>query len=85
MTLSALTQTVSRLNGSCLTLVEAIIECQWVARNGLFVGTYVRFLRNLVSAHSNYMGIVTEMLVGYFGYCKHPPILGNLVSSTGLT
>lgn len=79
MTLSALTQTVSRLNGSCSTLVRAIIECPWVARNSLFVGTYVRFLGNLVSAHPNYMGIVTEMLVGYFGYCKHP-IFKHLVS-----
>ncbi|KAL0637184.1 DNA independent RNA polymerase I transcription factor [Maublancomyces gigas] len=68
MTLSALTQNVSRLNGSCSTLVLAIIKCQWVARSGLFVGAYVRFLGNLVSAHPNYMGIVTEMLVGYFGF-----------------
>lgn len=72
MTLSALTQTVSHLNELCSTLVRAIIECQWVARNSLFVGMYVRFLGNLVSAHPNYMGIVTEMLVGYFGYRKHP-------------
>lgn len=71
MTLSALTQTVSRLDGSCSALVKDIIQCQWVARNSLFVGTYVRFLGNLVSAHSTYMGIVTRMLVGYFGYRKY--------------
>ncbi|KAH8149995.1 uncharacterized protein LAJ45_06148 [Morchella importuna] len=76
MTITALSQKVSQLNGSCSTLVQDIVECQWVARSSVFVSAYVRFLGNLVSAHSSYMGMVTRMLVGFFGYL--PSSLGKL-------
>lgn len=74
MTITALSQKVSQLNGSCSTLVQDIVECQWVARSSVFVSAYVRFLGNLVSAHSSYMGMVTRMLVGFFGYRMLPVI-----------
>ncbi|CUS07084.1 unnamed protein product [Tuber aestivum] len=62
-TVLALTNTVSRLNGSCSQLVKDIIGCQWVARESGFVGSYVKLLGNLVSAHSNYMDLIVNMLV----------------------
>ncbi|KAL7269125.1 DNA independent RNA polymerase I transcription factor [Rhizina undulata] len=66
-TIVALTQVVSRLNSSSAPLVKDIVGCQWAGRDNLFVGAYVRLLGNLVSAHANYMGIVTKMLVGHLG------------------
>jgi RNA polymerase I-specific transcription initiation factor RRN3 len=76
MTLSALTNVVSRLDNSCAALVKDIIACSWVGRDGMFVSAYVRFLGNLVSAHANYMGAVTKMLVGDLGLL--PRELGKL-------
>jgi len=69
-TISALTNTVSRLNGSCFQLVKDIINCQWVARESGFVESYVRLLGNLVSAHSNYMDLIVNMLVQHLVWCK---------------
>jgi RNA polymerase I-specific transcription initiation factor RRN3 len=63
MTLSALTHIVSRLDHDCSALVKDIIDARWVGRDTMFVSAYVRFLGNLVSAHANYMDVVTRMLV----------------------
>ncbi|TGZ83056.1 RNA polymerase I-specific transcription initiation factor RRN3 [Ascodesmis nigricans] len=68
MTLHALTGVVSRLGDNCKQLVSDIVACKWVGRDQMFVGEYVRFLGNLVSAHASYMSEVTRMLVGNFGY-----------------
>ena len=68
MTLSALMNVVSRLDNSCATLVKDVISASWVGRDGMFVSAFVRFLGNLVSAHANYMGVVTKMLVRNLGY-----------------
>lgn len=76
MTIVALSQRVSQLNGPCSSLVKDIVACQWVARSSVFVSAYIRFLGNLVSAHSSYMGIATRMLVEFFGYL--PTSLGKL-------
>jgi RNA polymerase I-specific transcription initiation factor RRN3 len=76
MTLSALTNVVSRLDQNCATLVQDIIAATWVGRDTLFVSAYVRFLGNLVSAHANYMGVVTKMLVRNLG--KLPSWVGRL-------
>lgn len=73
MTLAALSNVVSRLNQGCAKLVEDVIATTWVGRDDGFVGVYVRFLGNLVSAHANYMGVVTEMLVRNFLYCESRP------------
>ncbi|KAA8906289.1 RNA polymerase I-specific transcription initiation factor RRN3 [Sphaerosporella brunnea] len=76
MTLSALTNVVSRLDQNCASLVQDIIAATWVGRDTLFVSAYVRFLGNLVSAHANYMGVVTKMLVRNFGML--PSSVGRL-------
>ncbi|KAG0644810.1 RNA polymerase I-specific transcription initiation factor RRN3 [Tuber brumale] len=69
-TILALTNTVSRLNGSCSQLVGDIINCQWVARESGFVGSYVKLLGNLVSAHSNYMDLIVSMLVQHLVWLR---------------
>jgi len=76
MTLSALANVVSRLDNSCTTLVKDIVATSWVGRDGLFVSAYVRLLGNLVSAHANYMGLVTKMLVRNLSFL--PASTGNL-------
>jgi len=76
MTLSALTNVVSRLDNGCATLVKDIVAASWVGRDGLFVSAYVRLLGNLVSAHANYMGLVTKMLVRNLSFL--PSSTGNL-------
>ncbi|KAI5778521.1 RNA polymerase I-specific transcription initiation factor RRN3 [Geopyxis carbonaria] len=68
MTLTALTNVVSRLDNTCSTLVKDIVNARWVGRDDMFVNTYVRFLGNLVSAQSNYMGIVSKMLVSNLSF-----------------
>lgn len=70
MTLHALRGVVSRLGDNCKQLVADIVGCKWVGRDQMFVGEYVRFLGNLVSAHAIYMSEVTKMLVEKFGYCE---------------
>jgi len=54
---------VSRLDKGCTQLVVDIIKTTWAGRDNLFFKTYLRFLGNLVSAHSNYIPLVTKMLV----------------------
>ncbi|KAI5780709.1 RNA polymerase I-specific transcription initiation factor RRN3 [Peziza echinospora] len=62
-TMSALTHSVSRLGKGCLLLVSDIVNTTWAGRDNLFFKAYLRLLGNLVSAHSNYMPMVTKMLV----------------------
>lgn len=76
MTLKALSNVVSRLDNSCATLVKDIVATSWVGRDGLFVSAFVRLLGNLVSAHANYMGLVTKMLVRNLSFL--PTSTGNL-------
>lgn len=40
-----------------------IVETTWAGRDNLFFKAYLRLLGNLVSAHSNYIPLVTKMLV----------------------
>ncbi|RPA94443.1 RNA polymerase I-specific transcription initiation factor RRN3 [Choiromyces venosus 120613-1] len=79
-TISALTNTVSRLNGSCSQLVKDIINSQWAARESGFVGAYVKLLGNLVSAHSNYMDLIVNMLVQHLVWL--PSSAGKLPNHT---
>ncbi|BFZ61950.1 DNA independent RNA polymerase I transcription factor [Saitoella coloradoensis] len=74
--LGALTNHVSRLDSSASILVRAIIGCHWAGRDDLFVGAYVRFLGNLVSAHAGYIPLVTHMLVQHLSLV--PISLGRL-------
>ena len=64
-TIIALTHTVSRLDKGRTQLVVDIINTTWAGRDNLFFKAYLRLLGNLVSAHSNYIPLVTKMLVRF--------------------
>ena len=47
-------------------LVKAVLACDWVGRDVGFVKCYIQFLGHLASAQGSYVGLVLDMLVGYF-------------------
>ena len=61
--ISALTYVVSQLNQPCSSLVYDIVNTKWAGRDDQFFRTYLSFLLHVVSAHSNYVFMVTKMLV----------------------
>lgn len=65
-----LSQSVSLLDKSCATLVEAALQVDWSFRNKAFVNAYIDFLENLVSAHAFYVMPVLNSLVQGFRYRK---------------
>ncbi len=54
---------VSLLDKSCSGIVKAILECEWLGRDELFVKSYIQFLGNLCSAQGSYVGLVLSKLV----------------------
>lgn len=70
----AMTNSVSLLDKSCHSLVQASLRLEWLGRDDAFVSIYVRFLGNLVSAQGGSVPAVLSHLVGTFS---------NLPSSTG--
>ncbi|KAI9840248.1 MAG: hypothetical protein M1837_001831 [Sclerophora amabilis] len=66
----ALGANVSLLNKSCSGLVHAVLQCDWLGRDEAFVGLFIRFLGNLLSAQGSYLGAVMSMLIGKFVNCK---------------
>lgn len=65
-----LSQSVSLLDKSCATLVEAALMVDWSFRNRAFVNAYIDFLENLVSAHAFYVVPILNALVQGFRYRK---------------
>lgn len=65
-----LSQSVSLLDKSCATLVEAALQVDWSFRNRAFVNAYIDFLENLVSAHAFYVVPILNSLVQGFRYRK---------------
>lgn len=65
--INALNYVVSRLDSSCGDLVESLVRMEWSGRDEPFIEAYTRFLANLVSAHSKYLPLVLNMIVGHFG------------------
>ena len=59
----ALLHNISALNRSCSDLVHAVLNTEWLGRDDTFVSLHARFLGNLVSAQSLYLGDVLRMLV----------------------
>ncbi|GAN08251.1 RNA polymerase I-specific transcription initiation factor RRN3 [Mucor ambiguus] len=68
-----LSQSVSLLDKSCATLVEAALMVDWSFRNRAFVNAYIDFLENLVSAHAFYVVPILNTLVQGFRYRAHLP------------
>ncbi|KAI8884131.1 RNA polymerase I-specific transcription initiation factor RRN3 [Backusella circina FSU 941] len=66
--ITVLTQSVSLLDKSCSSLVEAILQIDWSFRSQTFVNAYVYLLKTLVSAHAFYIVPVLNSLVQGFRY-----------------
>lgn len=64
--LLALTSQASLLNRSCNGLVKAVLDCEWMGRDEMFVKAYVYFLGSLASSQGAYVGGILKMLVGHF-------------------
>ncbi|KAI8328193.1 RNA polymerase I-specific transcription initiation factor RRN3, partial [Chlamydoabsidia padenii] len=64
----SLSDCVSQLDKTCHELVTAVLQVDWSVRSLKFVDTYIRFLKNLVSAHSFYVVAVLSVLVGGFRF-----------------
>jgi RNA polymerase I-specific transcription initiation factor RRN3 len=62
---AALLSNVSSLDRTCSTLVSSVLQSEWTVQPDEYVGLYLRFLTNLVSAQGAYLGDVLRMLVGY--------------------
>ncbi|EOA86307.1 DNA independent RNA polymerase I transcription factor [Exserohilum turcicum] len=62
----ALTNHTPQLDHNCKSLVHAVIDCSWIARNEDFLRSYRNFLRSLLSVQSGYMTTVLQMLVDMF-------------------
>ncbi len=62
---------VGLLNNKCSGLVHAILDCNWLVRDESFVGSYIRLLGSLISAHGGYTGPVLQMLVNSFVECGY--------------
>lgn len=65
-----LTKSVSQLDKSCATLVEAALQIDWSFRNRSFVNAYIDFLEHLASAHAFYVVPILNSLVHGFRYRK---------------
>ncbi|KAI9321833.1 RNA polymerase I-specific transcription initiation factor RRN3-domain-containing protein [Dichotomocladium elegans] len=63
-----LNQSVSKLDKTCATLVDAALRLDWAVRDTTFAEAYVEFIKNLVSAHAFYVVPVLDSLVSHFLY-----------------
>ncbi|KAG2227493.1 hypothetical protein INT45_007519 [Circinella minor] len=63
-----LSENVSRLDKSCATLVEAVLDIDWAFRETKFAEVYVAFLEHLVTAHAFYVVPVLRKLIKGFKY-----------------
>lgn len=58
----AVTQHVSLLDSSALSLVKAMVAMNWLGRADSFIQTYIRFLGSLVSSRAEFTTLVLQML-----------------------
>ncbi|RCH99074.1 hypothetical protein CU098_010364, partial [Rhizopus stolonifer] len=77
-----LSQSVSLLDKSCSTLVEAALQVDWSFRNRGFVNAYIGFLENLVSAHAFYVVPILNSLVEGFRYRLRLPENATVARTT---
>ncbi|KAI8137018.1 RNA polymerase I-specific transcription initiation factor RRN3 [Fennellomyces sp. T-0311] len=76
-----LSESVSQLDRSCATLVEAILHVDWAFREAKFADAYVAFLQNLVSAHAFYVVPVMHAFVKGFRYREVVPAYATVSRS----
>lgn len=65
--LLALEANISRLGKQCGSLVQAVIQSEWVGKDDNYVTLFVRFLGNLAVAQGGYINSIIGMLVDLLG------------------
>lgn len=58
----AVSSSVQMLNRDCDGLVKALLRCNWMGRDDVFVKTYVNLLGNLASAQGYTLSLILDML-----------------------
>ncbi|KAF9916002.1 hypothetical protein BX616_004865 [Lobosporangium transversale] len=61
--IQAMSQCISLLDKSCISLIDAMLQIDWIVQDDNFVQHYLSFLGNAVSAHAVYVVPVQSMLV----------------------
>lgn len=54
---------IASLDRGCSSLVNAILESEWLGRDEAYVKLFIRFLGNLAAAQGTYLGVIFKMLV----------------------
>lgn len=62
--LMALLSQIAVLDRNCSSLVNAVINSEWLGRDEAYVKLFVRFLGNLAAAQGTYMSAIFRMLAG---------------------
>jgi len=66
----ALTGLSSLMGRKCGSLVESVMEIEWLGRDEEFITLYRRLLVNLISSYGGYANDILESLVDTFASCK---------------
>ncbi|KAF9427511.1 hypothetical protein BGZ94_004778, partial [Podila epigama] len=66
--IQALSQCISLLDKSCSSLIDAMLQIDWITQDDIFVQHYFSFLGNVVSAQAFYVVPVQAMLVKKLGH-----------------
>ncbi|EPS29634.1 hypothetical protein PDE_04584 [Penicillium oxalicum 114-2] len=54
---------IASLDRGCSSLVNAVVESEWLGRDEAYVKLFIRFLGNLAAAQGTYLGLIFKMLV----------------------
>ncbi|KAF8942221.1 hypothetical protein BGZ47_006707 [Haplosporangium gracile] len=75
--IQALSQCISLLDKSCVALIDAMLQIDWLIQEDVFVQYYMSFLGNVVSAHAFYVVPVQSMLVQKLTHRYKPMMTGD--------
>ncbi|KAF9360507.1 hypothetical protein BGX26_009055 [Mortierella sp. AD094] len=78
--IQAMSQCISLLDKSCSTLIDAMLQINWIVQDDVFVQYYMSFLGNVVSAHAFYVVPVQSMLVKKLTTRHKPSTLENALA-----
>ncbi|KAF9903297.1 hypothetical protein EC991_003989 [Linnemannia zychae] len=76
--IQALSQCISLLDKSCSSLIEAMLQIDWLIQDDVFVQYFMTFLGNVVSAHAFYVVPVQTMLVHKLTNRYRPAFAGGV-------
>ncbi|KAF9938919.1 hypothetical protein BGZ65_011942 [Modicella reniformis] len=77
--IQAMSQCISLLDKSCSTLIDAMLQINWIVQDDAFVRYYMSFLGNVVSAHGFYVVPVQSMLVKKLTSRYKSPLTENVL------